>query len=96
MAFSSQKSIYIGNLSNTTNKETLFDLFSQCGIVIAINLKSNGVSRYGLIDYETVTQAISAVKKMDGQFLDGRQLRCILSRSTPVLSIVKIMFLFSE
>ena len=65
--------LFVRNLHDETDEDTLIDAFSEYGDVsnIAINRdKSDGKSlRYVLIEYEKKEEAIDAIKNMNGKEL---------------------------
>lgn len=73
------KKLYIGNLSYTTTNESLGEAFAQHGKVLSANVimdKMSGRSRgFGFVEMENDEEALAAIDKMNGQDLDGRQLR---------------------
>jgi cold-inducible RNA-binding protein len=72
------KKLYVGNLSYTTTKEALEELFSQAGTVESVNIisdRSTGQSRgFGFVEMSTQQEADQAVQKLNGQNVDGRSL----------------------
>ncbi|MFH0871290.1 MAG: RNA-binding protein [bacterium] len=72
------KKLYVGNLSYTTTKESLENLFSQAGTVESVNLisdRSTGQSRgFGFVEMSTQQEADEAIRKFTGQNLDGREI----------------------
>ena len=71
--------IYVGNLSFNTEEETLRDAFSQFGNVLSCKLitdRETGRSKgFGFIEMETAQEAQEAISSLDGNDLDGRNLR---------------------
>ena len=65
--------LFVGNLSWSTNSETLTELFSSYGVVSAeVKMGPNGRSRgYGLVEFETIDGAASALSLNDVE-TDGR------------------------
>jgi RNA recognition motif-containing protein len=72
------KKLYVGNLSYTTTKESLENLFSQAGTVESVNLisdRSTGQSRgFGFVEMSSQQEADEAIRKFNGQNLDGREI----------------------
>ncbi len=71
------KKLYVGNLSYGTTADSLKDAFSKVGAVVSANVitdKMTGRSRgFGFVEMEDA-DAASAVEKMHGTELDGRNL----------------------
>lgn len=79
----SQK-LFIGGLSFSTSTERLREFFSGLEGVESVTVvtdRDTGRSRgFGFVEMATAEAAAAAVKKLDGQELDGRQLKVELSR----------------
>jgi len=75
--------IYVGNLSWNTTDEILMQTFSQYGPVldsIVMKDRETGRSRgFGFVTYGSADEANNAITNMDGQPLDGRQVRVNLA-----------------
>lgn len=69
--------IYVGNLSVSTKKEELVDVFSKFGEVLAINLPKNGnVNRgYAIIEMSEPDQAKRAIAEGNNLPLAGRPMK---------------------
>ncbi|KAJ4725864.1 Glycine-rich RNA-binding protein [Melia azedarach] len=72
--------LFIGGLSYDTNETVLKGAFGQHGdIVEAVKVvcdRVSGKSRgYGFVKYTSEAGASAAIKDMDGQLLDGRNIR---------------------
>jgi RNA recognition motif-containing protein len=71
--------IYVGNLSFQTQEFDLRDHFSQHGEVVSANIISDrdtGRSRgFGFVEMASAEAAQAAIQALDGQELDGRQLK---------------------
>jgi len=71
-------SIYVGNLSFSTDQSSLTDLFSPFGEVISANVISDretGRSRgFGFVEMESAA-AQKAISSLDGVEHDGRRLK---------------------
>ncbi|XP_052185737.1 glycine-rich RNA-binding protein 4, mitochondrial-like [Diospyros lotus] len=71
--------LFVGGLSYDTNENVLKDAFEQHGEIIEakvicdhVNGKSKG---YGFVQFSSETAACTALKEMNGQLLDGRNIR---------------------
>ena len=71
-------SIYVGNLSFSTNESSLQSLFAPFGEVISAKVMSDrdtGRSRgFGFVEMEA-SEAKQAISALDGTEVDGRKLR---------------------
>jgi RNA recognition motif-containing protein len=72
------KKLYVGNLSYSTTKEALENLFSQAGKVESVNLvadRFSGQSRgFGFVEMASQREATEAIQKLNGQTVDGRSI----------------------
>jgi RNA recognition motif-containing protein len=73
------KKIYVGNLNYSTTENQLDELFSQYGTVLSTNIitdkftdRSKG---FGFVEMEEEDAATAAISSLNGNELDGRQLR---------------------
>ena len=70
--------LFIGGLSFSTSNERLREVFAQVGSVESATVvtdRETGHSRgFGFVEMATAEAAEAAVKKFDGQELDGRRL----------------------
>ena len=70
--------LFIGGLSFSTSNERLREVFAQVGSVesaMVVTDRETGHSRgFGFVEMATAEEAEAAVKKFDGQELDGRRL----------------------
>ncbi|KAJ7947690.1 Glycine-rich RNA-binding protein [Quillaja saponaria] len=71
--------LFVGGLSYDTNEPVLKDAFEQHGELIEIKVICDHVSGkskgYGFVRFTSETAANTALKAMDGQLLDGRNIR---------------------
>ncbi|CAL4891656.1 unnamed protein product [Urochloa decumbens] len=71
--------LFVGGLSYDTNETTLKDTFSQYGDVIAVRVichPTMGKSKaFGFVTFYSEDEAAAAVRKMNGEELDGRIIR---------------------
>lgn len=72
------KKIYVGNLPFTTTEDKLRELFAVHGDIESINLITDQVTGrprgFGFVEMSS-EDAAEAIKALDGQELDGRNLR---------------------
>ncbi|KAI3450429.1 hypothetical protein Pfo_007094 [Paulownia fortunei] len=72
--------LFVGGLSYDTNESVLKDAFEEHGEIIEVKVicdRVSGKSRgYGFVRCSSETAASKALKEMDGQLLDGRNI-CI-------------------
>lgn len=73
------KNIYIGNLSYDTTEETLRAAFAAHGEVTSVNIVTDRYSGrprgFAFVEMENDIEAAAAILALNGQPLDGRQLR---------------------
>lgn len=70
--------VYVGNLAYSVNSDMLHGMFSKFGKVVEAQVKTypDGSSKgFGLVSFESQSEAEAAVRDMDGQTAEGRQLR---------------------
>lgn len=71
--------LYVGNLNYQTQEFDLRDHFANYGEVVSANIvtdRDTGRSRgFGFVEMATDEEAQSAQNALDGQELDGRQLK---------------------
>lgn len=72
------KRLYVGNLSYTTNQDSLSQAFSQAGTVSSATVitdKMTGRSKgFGFVEFEDDAEAQKAIEMWNGKELDGRAL----------------------
>lgn len=72
------KKLYVGNLSYSTNQQTLSDLFAQAGTVASATVimdKMTGRSKgFGFVEMSTDEEAQKAIEMFNGKEVDGRNL----------------------
>jgi RNA recognition motif-containing protein len=77
------KKIFVGNLSFDTTSQDLEALFAgagTCESASVISDRNTGRSRgFGFVEMATVEEATEAVKKFNGQEVDGRTLKVELA-----------------
>ena len=76
--------LFIGGLSFSTSSDRLRELFSQVEGVQSASVvtdRDTGQSRgFGFVEMASTEAATAAVKQLNGQELDGRQLRIELAK----------------
>jgi len=81
------KKIYVGNLSFQTRDETLFEAFGRFGKVascaVVIDRYSNTSKGFAFVEMESEKEAEDAINGMNGQTVDGRQLRVSVANDKP-------------
>ncbi|KAG2673538.1 hypothetical protein I3760_13G096700 [Carya illinoinensis] len=75
----SSTNLFVGGLSYDTNEAVLKDAFGQHGEIIEAKVICDHVSGrskgYGFVRFTSETAATTALNEMDGQSLDGRNIR---------------------
>ncbi|MEK6794241.1 MAG: RNA-binding protein [Spirochaetota bacterium] len=73
------KKLYVGNLSYTTTKEQLQDLFAQHGPVVSVSLitdrETGRAKGFGFVEMETDEGGQAAIAALDSMQLDGRAIK---------------------
>ncbi|XAR59013.1 hypothetical protein NMG60_11014625 [Bertholletia excelsa] len=76
---SSCSKLFVGGLSYDTNESVLKNAFEQHGEIIEVRVICHHVSGkskgYGFVKFASETAANTALKEMNGQLLDGRNIR---------------------
>ncbi|CAN6695890.1 unnamed protein product [Malus baccata var. baccata] len=71
--------LFIAGLSWDTNEPVLKEAFGKHGEIIEVKVICDHVSGksrgYGFVKFTSESEATIALKEMDGQVLDGRQIR---------------------
>jgi RNA recognition motif-containing protein len=71
--------VFVGNLSFDTTRERLQELFAQAGEVTEVAMPTDRMSGrprgFAFVSFATGEAASAAIQKLDGQELDGRNLR---------------------
>jgi cold-inducible RNA-binding protein len=79
--------IYAGNLSYNTKDEDLkkaFEQFGQVDSAVVVTDKIDGRSKgFGFVEMPNNDEAMTAIKEMNGQELNGRELKVNESRPKP-------------
>lgn len=73
------KTLYVGNLSYSTNDDGLRQAFAQFGTVAKANVisdRESGRSKgFGFVEFDDDAEADAAREAMNGKDLDGREIR---------------------
>jgi RNA recognition motif-containing protein len=73
------KKLYVGNLSYNTHESGLRDLFQAYGEVASVKIitdRDSGQSKgFGFVEMGSDNEARAAISGMNGQEVDGRQLK---------------------
>ncbi|KAG8644486.1 glycine-rich RNA-binding protein 4, mitochondrial isoform X2 [Manihot esculenta] len=76
--------LFVGGLSYDTNETVLKDAFKQHGEIIEVKIICDHVSGksegYGFVQFTSESAASTALKEMNDQFLDGRQIRVYFAK----------------
>jgi len=79
-----ESKLYVGNLSYGTTDSALRDLFSQAGVVNAVDLikdRDTGQSKgFAFVTMGSQSEAEKAISMFNGYSLDNRQLKVNLAR----------------
>ena len=71
--------LYIGNLSHSTTKDTLWNLFSQAGTVVSVDLITDRLSGrskgYAFIAMSNVAEGERAIDMFNNMNLDDSEIR---------------------
>jgi cold-inducible RNA-binding protein len=71
--------VFVGNMSFDTTREQLQELFAQAGeiteVVVPTDRMSGRPRGFAFVSFATDEAAAAAIQKLDGQELDGRNLR---------------------
>ncbi|XP_062084893.1 glycine-rich RNA-binding protein 2, mitochondrial-like isoform X2 [Humulus lupulus] len=71
--------LFVGGLSYDTNEPVLKAAFEQHGDILEVKVicdhKSGRSKGYGFVHFTSETAATAALKEMDGQLLDSRNIR---------------------
>lgn len=73
------KKIYVGNMSYSTTKDQLEELFSQYGTVQNVNIiidrQTNRAKGFAFVEMEANDAATAAISALNGTEFNGRALR---------------------
>ncbi|MBN2546626.1 MAG: RNA-binding protein [Spirochaetes bacterium] len=73
------KKIYVGNMSYSTNEETLTGLFSEYGEVVSTKIivdQFSGKSKgFGFVEMQNDDEGMAAINGLNGKEVDSRELK---------------------
>ncbi len=73
------KKLYVGNLSYQTTEDSLRRAFSAYGEIVScsviVDRYTNQSKGFGFVELADDGSAVTAIEEMNGQSLDGRQIR---------------------
>ncbi len=73
------RKLYVGNLPYSITEQTIREAFGKCGKVDSVALitdRDTGQSKgFGFVEMSTDAEAQAAIQQMNGQSLDGRQIK---------------------
>ncbi len=73
------KNIYVGNISFNTTDDNLRELFEEYGKVASAKIVFDRYTQrsrgFGFVEMEDDSEAEAAIKALDGQEVDGRNLK---------------------
>ena len=76
--------LFIGGLSFSTSNERLREVFAQAGTVesaaVATDRETGRSRGFGFVEMATAEEAEAAIKKFNGQELDGRRVNVELAK----------------
>jgi RNA recognition motif-containing protein len=79
--------LFVGNLSFATSDSTLSDLFAGYGDVSSCSVpkdRETGRARgFAFVEMSSQEQAEAAIKGLNGQQVDGRQISVVVSQPKP-------------
>jgi RNA recognition motif-containing protein len=78
------KKLYVGNLAYGVTADTLTQLFATAGEVVSSTVitdrYTNRSKGFGFVEMATEEQAQEAINKLDGQELEGREIKVAEAR----------------
>jgi len=81
------RKLFVGGLAWATTDESLRKAFEEYGLIAEAKVvceRDSGRSRgFGFVTYESADDARTALEAMNGQEIDGRQIRVDLAQSSP-------------
>jgi len=82
--------LYVGNLSYTTGKQDLLDLFSTIGSVESCTIIEDRITRrsrgFGFVEMSSKAESENAVAQLDGREIGGRRLKVNKAKTGEELS----------
>ena len=92
--------LYVGNLSYETNEETLRTLFAEYGQIESVNLitdRYTGRPRgFAFVDMATEEAARTAISELNGQDVDGRQIKVAEAKPRKQQDTSRDLYTFSR
>ena len=80
----SQNKLYVGNLSFNSTEDEISQAFAAHGTVTSVNVimdrETNRPRGFAFVEMSSDSEAQSAVKALDGQDLDGRNLKVNIAK----------------
>ena len=74
-----QNKLYVGNLSNDVNNESLTDMFKEFGevteAVVIVDRETNRSKGFGFVTFTKEEDAAKAIKELDGKEIDGKNIK---------------------
>lgn len=72
---SSASNVFIKNMDKTIDNKALYDTFSQFGNILSCKVAMDGAESkgYGFIHFETEEAATTAIEKVNGKVMEGKQ-----------------------
>lgn len=81
------KRLFLGNLPFSATEDSLKEAFSQFGTVESVKIITDNVTcqskGFGFLELATAQEAVSAIAKMHGSVMDGRELK--VSEAKPIV-----------
>lgn len=79
MFYLNRMTLYVGNINWDMSESELQEVFAQCGSVDSAKIikdRDSGKSKgFGFIEMSNEDEALAAIKNLDGQEVQGRNLR---------------------
>jgi RNA recognition motif-containing protein len=76
--FRMNNKLFVGNIPFTLSEPNLEELFAKCGKVVSVTIptdRETGRKRgFAFVEMETQAEAESAIRDLNGQTLEGRQI----------------------
>ena len=80
----SQNKLYVGNLSFNSTEDDISNAFAAHGTVTSVNVimdrETNRPRGFAFVEMSSDSEAQAAVKALDGQDLDGRNLKVNIAK----------------
>ena len=79
--------VYVGNLNFSTTDDRLSETFGQYGPVVSANVVTDRYTQqsrgFGFVEMEEQSDAEAAISALNGQELDGRNLKVAVASDKP-------------